>query len=136
MNLQKEKSFVEQRNAAQEARERMLARFKSRPKADDPAMIAARAEREALAKARETRIAERETARREAEEKLRQEQLVREEAARQEQAAREAAEAAAKAEAEAVRRAEEARIAAERLKNGGLFDAVQYAQMRASRGRR
>jgi len=91
-----ENGFADRRKAAEEAKKLLLKKFESAPKPDDPEMIAKRAEREALAAARETRRIERERE-------------------KQEQAAREKIEAAARAEAEAAAKAaREAEAKAER----------------------
>lgn len=54
------KELNERRAAAAEARKLLLKKFDSAPKADDPEVIAKRAEREAIVAAREARKAERE----------------------------------------------------------------------------
>lgn len=104
---------------AAEARKVMLDRFKDRPAADDPAVIARNAERAALAAARDARLAEREAERKATSE--------REESARAESAAREAAESAQAqaAQAEAVenraaeqKAARDARYAARKARKG------------------
>lgn len=104
---------------AAEARKAMLDRFKDRPAADDPAVIARNAERAALAAAREARLAEREAERSAIAE--------REETARVERAARDAAESAQAqvAQAEAVenlaaeqKAARDARYAARKARKG------------------
>ena len=79
---------------------KLLEKFKTAPAADDPAVVAKRAEREALAKAREERRAERE--------RLKIEEKARKEA--EAAAAAEAAYAAANAEAIAREAEEKARI--------------------------
>ena len=92
MSGYKDANFNDRRTAAANARKAMLEKFRAQPSPDDPAMIAARAARQATAEAREVRAAER-RAEREAEQ------------------ARKAAEAAARkaeAEAELARKAEEA----------------------------
>ncbi|KQP95172.1 hypothetical protein ASF60_01590 [Methylobacterium sp. Leaf113] len=53
--------------AATEARAAALARFRDRPPADDPAVVARKAERAQIAREREVRVAAREQARIEAE---------------------------------------------------------------------
>ena len=60
MRNQANKNFNDRRQDAAEAKKKLLEKFKKAPKADDPEMIAKRAEREAIAKAREERRAERE----------------------------------------------------------------------------
>lgn len=60
--------FAERRDAALEAKKRLLLKFKAAPKPDDPEVQARLAERQALAEARDARKAERaETKRLEAE---------------------------------------------------------------------
>ena len=55
----KEKTFNDRRDAANEARQAALDKFRARPSVDDPAVIKRREEREAIAAAREIRDAER-----------------------------------------------------------------------------
>lgn len=86
----------ERRKAASEAKMQLLSKFKAAPKPDDPEMLAKRAEREAIAAAREARRAERE--------RVKQETAAREVA---EAAERKAAEDAAR-EADFKKRADEA----------------------------
>jgi len=90
-----ENGFADRRKAAEEAKKLLLKKFESAPKPDDPEMIAKRAEREALAAAREARRIERE--------QEKQEQAIRQKA---EAEARAEAEAAAKAAKEAEAKAE------------------------------
>ena len=59
-------SFAERQQAAAEAKKRLLQKFEAAPKPDDPEVLAKRAEREALAAAREARRAETERVRKEA----------------------------------------------------------------------
>ncbi|MGP2491001.1 DUF6481 family protein [Mesorhizobium sp. PUT5] len=98
MAIYREKDIFERRNAANEAKKALLERFKARPAADDPQVLARQAERKAILEARAVREAEKQ--------RLRQEKLAREAA---ERAVREAAEAAARLEAE-TKAAEEAKI--------------------------
>ncbi len=56
----KEKSVADRLSAAAAARQAMLEKFKAKVNLDDPALKAKLAERAAIAKAREDRIAERE----------------------------------------------------------------------------
>lgn len=129
MNNLPGRTFQDRQQASQDAKAKMLERFKSRPAEDDPTIAKLRAQREAIAEARRAREAEREAIR---------------EAARQEAAAKAAAEKAEREEAEriAAEKAEEARIAeAARIKaeapRKSLMDAVQYMQQRAAgKGRR
>jgi len=52
-------TFTDRRQDAMEAKKKLLEKMKAAPKADDPEVVARRAEREAVAKAREIRHAER-----------------------------------------------------------------------------
>ena len=67
--MYREKDIFERRNAATEAKKALLDRFKARPAEDDPAVLARKAERQAILEAREKREIEKE--------KLRQERLAR-----------------------------------------------------------
>ena len=95
MAIYREKDIFERRNAANDAKKALLERFKARPADDDPAVLARKAERQAIIEAREKRAIEKE--------KQRQEKLAREAA---ERAAREAAEEAARLAAEEAAQAE------------------------------
>jgi pyruvate-formate lyase len=95
--IYREKDVFERRNAANEAKKALLARYNSRPSEDDPEVLARKAERQRILDEREKRAIEKE--------KLKQERLARE---AEERAVREAAELAARLEAEA-RAAEEAK---------------------------
>lgn len=97
MAIYREKDVFERRNAANEAKKALLARYNSRPSEDDPEVLARKAERQRILDEREKRAIEKE--------KLKQERLARE---AEERAVREAAELAARLEAEA-RAAEEAK---------------------------
>lgn len=55
--------LIDRLRHAAEARQATVARFRERPSADDPAVLARQAERRAINKARDQRAAERETAR-------------------------------------------------------------------------
>jgi hypothetical protein len=68
--IYREKDIFERRNAANEAKKALLERFKSKPAADDPAVLARQAERKAILQAREIREAEKS--------RLKQEKLARE----------------------------------------------------------
>ena len=105
--------FTDRQSASAEAKRSVLAKFQARPPADDPAVLARAAERQAIAEAREARMAER-----------RREREI--EAARRE-AERLAAEAA---EAER-RKAEEARLAEE-----ARAEALLKLQQKAARDAR
>ena len=106
----KEGDFSERRKTALEAKKQLLEKLKNAPKPDDPEMVAKRAERAAIAAAREERRAERE-------------RLAREEAERLK------AEAAAQAEAERLRKEAEEREEADRL-------IAEEAAKKAERDRR
>ena len=60
MKKQVRTTFTDRRQDAIEAKRKLLEKFETAPKADDPEVAAKRAEREALVKAREIRHAERE----------------------------------------------------------------------------
>ncbi|MBZ9920033.1 hypothetical protein FJ937_06145 [Mesorhizobium sp. B2-4-4] len=134
MAIYREKDIFERRNAANEAKKVLLERFKSKPAADDPAVLARQAERKAILAAREIREAEKA--------RLKQERLAREaiEKAEREaaaEAARIAAEEAAQAEAR-IREAEEAeriaRLLADEAERKAKRDA-RYAARKARTGR-
>ncbi|MBZ9702293.1 MULTISPECIES: DUF6481 family protein [unclassified Mesorhizobium] len=134
MAIYREKDIFERRNAANEAKKALLERFKSKPAADDPAVLARQAERKAILAAREIREAEKA--------RLKQERLAREaiEKAEREaaaEAARVAAEEAAQAEAR-IREAEEAeriaRLLADEAERKAKRDA-RYAARKARTGR-
>ncbi|MBB3904360.1 DUF6481 family protein [Methylobacterium brachythecii] len=104
-------------SAQQKARQAMVERFRQRPSADDPAVIARNAERKAVAEARAARAEERELARIADEER----KAAEKEAARQAEIARKAAELEAAAERaraqQAAQKAErDARYAARKAK--------------------
>ncbi|TIU23749.1 DUF6481 family protein, partial [Mesorhizobium sp.] len=126
MAIYREKDVFERRNAANEAKKALLERFKARPAADDPAVLARQAERKAILEARAIREAEKA--------RLKQEKLAREAAEKAEreaaaEAARIAAEEAAQAEAK-IREAEEneriARLLADEAERKAKRDA-RYA---------
>ena len=58
MAIYREKDIFERRNAANEAKKALLERFKSKPAADDPAVLARQVERKAILEARAIREAE------------------------------------------------------------------------------
>ncbi len=60
MKHQKENGFADRRKSSAEAKMRLLEKFESAPKPDDPVMLAKRAELAAISVAREERRAERE----------------------------------------------------------------------------
>ena len=119
MAIYREKDIFERRNAANEAKKALLERFKTKPAADDPAVLARQVERKAILEARAIREAEK---------------AEREAAA---QAARIAAEEAAAAEAK-IREAGEteriARVLAEEAERKAKRDA-RYAARKARVGR-
>ncbi len=134
MAIYREKDVFERRNAANEAKKALLARFNSRPPEDDPAVLARKAERQAILEARAIREAEKE--------KLRQERLARE---AEERRIREAAEEAARLEAEERARIEAqakeaedneriARLLADEAERKAKRDA-RYAARKARAGR-
>lgn len=98
MSGHKDKRFGERLSTAADARRALLEKFRARPTADDPAVVARQQARQDISDARDARKAEQETARleREAARKAQEahEGVAREarEAAEQEQRAREAAE--------------------------------------------
>ena len=123
MAIYKERNFADRRQAADEAKKALLAKFKARPSADDPAVQARAAERKAAAEAREKREAERRE-----EKRLKAEQEARERAEREA-----AAETAARAEAEAREQAEQdmvARLLADEAERKAKRDA-RYAARKA-----
>lgn len=101
MAIYRDHTFAERRDSANAAKKALLDKFKAKPSADDPAVIARQEERKAILEAREKREIEKA--------RLKQERLVREAEERARKAAEEEA-ARIKAEAEA---AERARIAAQ-----------------------
>lgn len=134
MAIYREKDIFERRNAANEAKKALLERFKAKPAADDPAVLARQAERKAILAAREIREAEKA--------RLKQEKLAREAAEKAEreaaaEAARVAAEEAAQAEAK-IREAEEneriSRLLSDEAERKAKRDA-RYAARKARVGR-
>ena len=99
MRTLKGTEFSDRSKNSTEAKKALLERFKSRPAADDPVVLARQEERKRIIEAREVREAERR--RLKEEEKARQEaerlRLIAEEEARQAELARQAAEAAEQA---------------------------------------
>lgn len=100
MAIYRDQTFAERRDSANAAKKALLERFKAKPSADDPEVLARQAERRAILEAREKREAEKA--------RQKQERLAREAEERARRAAEEEA-ARIRAEAEA---AEQARIAA------------------------
>jgi hypothetical protein len=94
----REPGFTDRQKAAQEARKNLLNKFKSQPGPDDPAVLARRAEREALAAKRAEAKAAREVEK--AEQKRIEEEAKAAEAERIAREAQEAAERLAALEAE------------------------------------
>ena len=134
MAIYREKDVFERRNAANDAKKALLEKYKARPAADDPMVVARQVERKAILEARAIREAEKE--------KLGQERLAREAAEKAEreakaEAERLAAEEAAQADAKA-REAEEAdrisRVLSDEAERKAKRDA-RYAA-RKSRGKR
>jgi hypothetical protein len=97
MAFAKRNDFNDRRETAQSAKQAMLERFKARPPADDPELLAKQAERAAVAEARQKRRAEREAIRKAEEERIAAEKLATElaELQRKEEDARRRAEAEA-----------------------------------------
>ena len=91
--------LAERRKTAEAAKALLLDRFRARPPADDPEVVARAAERLAVAQAREARIAERERAA-----QARREEIEAARAARQRAREEAEAEAAAAAQAEVMAR--------------------------------
>jgi hypothetical protein len=102
MRGHKDKKFGERLSTAADAKKAMLDKFRARPPADDPSVVARQEARQAVSDARDARLAEQEIARAE------------EEAARQAQEAHAAAERDARELAEQERRSREAAEALER----------------------
>lgn len=117
-------NFADRQASSANAKKALLEHFRARPGADDPVMIQRRTEREAVAKARAEREAEK-TARLAEMERLAAVERERfAEEKRQEELARQAA-----------RQAELARAEAERPRKV-LLEAVQYMRERAAGKRR
>lgn len=114
------RNFDDRRKNSATAKQGLLEKFKARPPADDPEMIAKAEARAAVARAREERIREREAARIAAEKQAAAEKRAREEAELAAQIAREEAEALAAAE----------RKAADLVEKKALRDA-RYAARKA-----
>lgn len=110
MKQKKGSDLQDRRKAAADAKLEMLKKFKAAPKPDDPEMVAKRAERKALAEAREARRTERARTKRE-------------------DAERRAAEEAARKAAE-----EEARLAERRIQAD--IEVAKEAERKAERDRR
>lgn len=129
MNNLPGRTFQDRQQASQDAKAKMLERFKTRPAEDDPNIARMRAERLAIAEARKVREAEKEAIREAA-------RIAAAEKAAAEKAAREEADRIAAEKREADRLALEARRLAEAPRKS-LMDAVQYMQQRAAgKGRR
>lgn len=131
MAIYREKDFNERRNAAVEAKKALLDRFKTRPAADDPAVIARQEERRKILEAREIREKEKE--------RLRQERLAREAVERAErerlaEIARKEAEEKARIEAEA-REAEERERVTRQLAEEAEAKAKRDARYAARKAR-
>lgn len=123
MAIFKERNFSDRRQTANEAKKALLEKFKARPSDDDPEVQARRAERQAIAEAREKREAERREQRRLEAEREEREKLER----------TAAAEAAAKAEAEERAKKEDdlvARLLADEADRKAKRDA-RYAARKA-----
>ena len=114
------RNFDDRRKNSASAKQMLLEKFKARPPADDPEMIAKAEARAQIARARDERAREREAARIAAEKAAAAEKRAREEAELAAQIAREVAEALAAAE----------RKAAELIEKKALRDA-RYAARKA-----
>ena len=119
-------TFTDRKQHAAEAKKKLLEKFKTAPKLDDPELAAKRAEREAIAKAREARRIERERVKEETKARKAAELAEREAAAR----AAEAAEAAAR---EAEEKAELERHIAEEAAKKAERDARYAARKKRKR---
>jgi hypothetical protein len=129
--IYREKDFNERRTAAVEAKKALLERFKAKPAADDPAVIARQQERQAILAAREIRENEKEKAR---QEKLAREAAERAERERLAEIARKEAEEQARLEAEA-RATEERERIARQLANEAEQKAKRDARYAARKSR-
>ena len=121
MALAKGKDFNDRRDDAAKARQAMLERFKARPAPDDPGIVAKLAERRAVAEAREQRRAEREAIRKAEEERIAAEKLAAEIAELE------------RAELEAARKAEEE---AELLASQKAARDLRYANRKIKKKKR
>lgn len=113
MHANNDRGFQERLTAAAQAKKALLERAKAKLNADDPATLERRAARDAIVKARDARLAEKEAARQaaEAERKAEEEKLTADKAVRD--AAEKVEREAREAELEVVRKAErDARYAA------------------------
>ncbi len=106
MGAFKDNLFNERQAASANAKKALLEKFKAKPPADDPAVLARAAERRAIAEAREARAAERRAAKEEEARRLAAEQAARDEEARL-RAIEEAARAAEQAARDLQRKAEQ-----------------------------
>lgn len=97
MAFARRNDFNDRRDDAANARKAMLDRFKARPPANDPGLLAKQAERVAIAEARDKRRAERDAIRKAEEERIAAEKLAAElaELQRKEEETRRRAEAEA-----------------------------------------
>jgi len=114
-------TFTDRRDEAAAAKRALVERFKARPPADDPAVLARAAERQAIAEAREKRAAERALVK-----------AAQDEKRKAEEEAKMAAEAQAAAEAEARLAEQAARDEAIRAERKAARDA-KYAARKARR---
>jgi len=110
--IYREKNFAERRDASVDAKRALLEKFKAKPTADDPAVVARQVERQAILEAREKREAEKA--------RLKQERLVRE-----------AAEAEARRKAEEEARLQAEAEAAELAKLREADEAARIAELLA-----
>lgn len=127
--------FNERRDAAATAKKALLDKFKARPPADDPAVIARQEERKRVLEARELREREREVAR---QERLAREAVEHAERERIAEEERKAAEEAARIEAERLEAEERERVSLElagEAEKKAKRDA-RYAARKARSGKR
>lgn len=120
----REKDVFERRSAANDAKKALLEKFKNRPSADHPDVIARQEERKRVLEAREKREAERE--------ELRRERMARE---AEERAKREAEEAEARRVAEEKARIE-AELRAQEEAERAALDLADEAARKAKRDAR
>ncbi len=118
--IYKEQTFSDRRGAAIDAKKALLEKFKAKPAADDPAVLARQAERKAILEAREIRNAEKE--------RLKQERLAREAIEKAEREAREAEERRVAAELAAEEAARREAEELERLASELAEDAAKKAK--------
>ncbi|MYZ47012.1 DUF6481 family protein [Propylenella binzhouense] len=119
-------TFAKRKEAAEAARARLVEKFKTRPAADDPAVVARAEERRAIAEARAERAAIRRAEEEKRQEEARERAAAEERARAEERAAQEAAERAAAAERERAEQDRLARVLADEAERKAKRDA-RYA---------